>query len=86
LWYNCPMNDLIDEPIHEQFEYGNYLVVIHWLPLWTQFEARLYIKSQSGLIELGKFVDDSKYGARKQALNSIGGYSGIIPKDETQVS
>jgi len=31
-------------------------------------------------------VDDSKYGARKQALNSIGGYSGIIPKDETQVS
>ena len=38
------------------------------------------------MIELGKFVDDSKYGARKLALNSIGGYSGIIPKDETQVS
>jgi len=80
------MNDLIDEPIHEQFEYGNYLIVLHWLPQWKQFEARLYIKSQSGMIELGKFVDDSLYGARKIALNSIGGYSGIIPKDETQVS
>jgi len=31
-------------------------------------------------------VNDSLYGARKMALNSLGGYSGVIPKDETQVS
>ena len=79
------MNGYTDEPIHEQFEYGNYVVVLHWLPQWFQFEARLNIKSDNGMIELGKFVDDSLYGARKMALNSIGGYSGIIPKDETQV-
>ena len=79
------MNGYTDEPIHEQFEYGNYVVVLHWLPQWFQFEARLYIKSDNGMIELGKIVDDSLYGARKMALNSIGGYSGIIPKDETQV-
>lgn len=79
------MNGYTDEPIHEQFEYGNYVVMLHWLPQWFQFEARLYIKSDNGMIELGKFVDDSLYGARKMALNSIGGYSGIIPKDETQV-
>ena len=79
------MNGYTNEPIHEQFEYGNYVVVLHWLPQWFQFEARLYIKSDNGMIELGKFVDDSLYGARKMALNSIGGYSGIIPKDETQV-
>ena len=79
------MNGYTDEPIHEQFEYGNYVVMLLWLPQWFQFEARLYIKSDNGMIELGKFVDDSLYGARKMALNSIGGYSGIIPKDETQV-
>ena len=79
------MNGYTDEPIHEQFEYGNYVVVLHWLPQWFQFEARLYIKSDNGMIELGKFVSDSLYGARKMAINSIGGYSGIIPKDETQV-
>lgn len=79
------MNELVDEPIHEQFEYGNYLIALHWLPQWKQFEARLYIKTTDGHIELGKFVDDSLYGARKIALNSIGGYSGVIPKDETQV-
>ena len=79
------MNGYTDEPIHEQFEYGNYVVMLHWLPRWLQFEARLYIKSDNGMIELGKFVDDSLYGARKMALNSIDGYSGIIPKDETQV-
>tara|TARA_B100001113_G_scaffold110624_1_gene89760 strand:+ start:1302 stop:1544 length:243 start_codon:yes stop_codon:yes gene_type:complete len=79
------MNGYTDEPIHEQFEYGNYLVALHWLPQWFQFEARLYHKTGNGMIELGKFVSDSLYGARKMALNSIGGYSGIIPKDETQV-
>ena len=79
------MNGDTQEPIHEQFEFGNYIVVCHWLPQWLQFEARLYIKSESGTIELGKFVDDSLYGARKMAINSIGGYSGIIPKDELNV-
>ena len=62
------------------------IIALHWLPQWYQFEARLYHKTGNGMIELGKFVDDSLYGARKMALNSIGGYSGIIPKDETQVS
>ena len=85
MWYYLYMSGYTNEPIHEQFEYGNYVVVLHWLPQWFQFEARLYIKSDNGMIELGKFVDDSLYGARKMALNSIGGYSGIIPKDETQV-
>ena len=80
------MNGYTTEPIHEQFEYGNYVIVLHHLPQWLQFEARLYIKSDNGMIELGKFVNDSLYGARKMALNSLGGYSGIIPKDEAQVS
>ena len=83
MWHYLYMNDT-DEPIHEQFEYGNY-VVASLVASMVSIEARLYIKSDNGMIELGKFVDDSLYGARKMALNSIGGYSGIIPKDETQV-
>ena len=59
MWYYLYMNGYTDEPIHEQFEYGNYLIALHWLPQWKQFEARLYIKSRNGMIELGKFVDDS---------------------------
>ena len=80
------MNGYTEEPIHEQYEFGNYLVVVHHLPLWLQFEARLYIKSQSGMIELGKFIGNSIKEAKLRAINSIGGMSGTIPKDETQVS
>lgn len=79
------MNGYTEEPIHEQYEFGNYLVVVHHLPLWLQFEARLYIKGQSGMIELGKFIGNSIKEAKLRAINSIGGMSGTIPKDETQV-
>ena len=41
--------------IHEQFERYNYVVALHWLPQWHQFEARLYHKTGNGMIELGKF-------------------------------
>jgi len=80
------MNGYEYEPIHERYEFGNYVVIVHHLPLWLQFEARLYITTQTGSIELGKFIGNSILQAKTRAINSIGGYSGIIPKDETKIS